>query len=71
MPQIALNRRGVADREKRGLFGYCGDTKAMNVDLRAGFERTDHPYLIVRWQQPLSAEAMRAQLQAAKALGPF
>jgi hypothetical protein len=26
MPQIALNRRGVADREKRGLFGYCGDT---------------------------------------------
>lgn len=53
------------------FFGYCGDPRAMAVDLAAGFEATMHPRLIVRWHRPLAA-ARRAELvEAVHGLGPF
>ena len=30
-------------------FGYCGDAKALAVDLRAGYETTHRKYVIVKW----------------------
>ena len=55
----------------KAWFGYCGDAKAMAVDLRAGYERTAHPYLIVKWFQPLSPDERRRLIGDIQAIGPF
>ncbi|MEO5692836.1 MAG: hypothetical protein ABIQ72_06900 [Usitatibacter sp.] len=52
-------------------FGYCGDAKAMAVDLRAGYERTEHPNLIVKWFAQLSDEAQRDLIASVSRIGPF
>lgn len=54
-----------------GLFGYVGDNRAELVDLRAGYQFTRHPHLIVKWLKPVS-EARRAELiERVAAIGPF
>jgi hypothetical protein len=53
------------------FFGYCGDARAMEIDLAAGFEATGHTHLIARWHRPLDS-ARRAELIAqAHTIGPF
>ena len=37
----------------KAWFGFCGDAKALAVDLRAGYELTNHDMLIVKWFAPL------------------
>ena len=57
--------------EYSAIFGYCGDKLAERIDLAAGFERTAHTHLLVRWTREIGAE-QRAQLIAqAHAVGPF
>lgn len=52
-------------------FGYCGDAKALAVDLRAGYVPTRHEHLIVKWFREVSrAEQERLTGQVA-AIGPF
>ena len=52
-------------------FGYCGDAKALAVDLRAGYVPTPHRHVIVKWFRNLP-EAQRDELIASiAALGPF
>lgn len=53
------------------FFGYCGDARAMEVDLEAGFVATPHRHLIVHWHRPLGASRQQALIQAVHALGPF
>jgi hypothetical protein len=57
--------------DRPAIFGYCGDTKAMRVDLRAGFVPTLHPYLIVHWKHALTETAQQALIARAHAIGPF
>ena len=53
------------------FFGYCGDPRAWEVDMQAGFEPTEHPRLIAHWHRPLPP-ARRAELVArANGFGPF
>lgn len=52
-------------------FGYCGDAKALAVDLRAGYERTRHPKLIVKWFRALPQERREALIERIAAIGPF
>jgi hypothetical protein len=52
-------------------FGYCGDAKALRVDLRVGYEQLDHPYLIVKWMQPLDATARKKWIDDVLCIGPF
>lgn len=52
-------------------FGYCGDPKAMAVDLRAGYERTKHPYVIVKWFRDLPAPERQKLIATIEAIGPF
>jgi hypothetical protein len=52
-------------------FGYCGDARAWEVDLSAGFEPTGHDKLLVRWHKPINAQLKRGLVAMAQALGPF
>ena len=52
-------------------FGYCGDAKALAVDLRAGYEKTAHPYVIVKWfRKPAATQAASLVDDVAK-IGAF
>ncbi len=52
-------------------FGYCGDARAYEVDLQAGFEPAGHDKLLVRWNTPLDDTRRRALVAKAHAIGPF
>jgi hypothetical protein len=52
-------------------FGYCGDAKAMAVDLRAGYVRTSHPHLIVKWFREVPAAERERLVESIAAIGPF
>jgi hypothetical protein len=57
--------------ELEAFFGHCGDARAKEVDLRAGFRETRVPFLLVRPNRPLSPERAEALLTQAEAIGPF
>ena len=52
-------------------FGYCGDAKALAVDLRAGYVETNRRHVIVKWfDAPPPAGQQRLIDEIAK-IGPF
>jgi len=53
------------------FFGYCGDARAWEVDLLAGFEPTGHDKLLVHWHKPINEQMKRGLVAMAKAIGPF
>ena len=52
-------------------FGYCGDAKALRVDMRVGYIRTAHPYLIVKWMRHLHQSEMESWIADVTKIGPF
>jgi hypothetical protein len=52
-------------------FGYCGDARAWEVDLSAGFEPTGHDKLLAHWHKPINDQLKRGLVAMAQALGPF
>ncbi len=62
--------RRLADRCD-AYFGYCGDPRAYEVDMQAGFVPTQHDKLIVHWHKPLDDMRRRALVAKANAIGPF
>jgi hypothetical protein len=52
-------------------FGYCGDKKAYVVDIRAGYQPTQHPYVIVKWNADLSDSQKRKLEDHIASIGPF
>jgi hypothetical protein len=52
-------------------FGYCGDAKALAVDLRAGYEPTKHRHLIVRWFRSVPPEERERLVDEIARIGPF
>ena len=66
--------RYAFDRHEEGLqafFGHCGNDRALAVDLRAGFLRTEDPNLLVRWNRDLSESTRATLFEQALALGSF
>lgn len=55
----------------KAWFGFCGDAKALAVDLRAGYELTHHDMLIVKWFAPLGEAAKRELVDSIAAIGVF
>lgn len=53
------------------FFGHCGDRRALEVTLRAGFVQTEHEHLIVNWHKPLHPNIRRALLAKVHAFGAF
>jgi len=70
MQTVRYGERRFADRSI-ATFGHCGDARSWSVLERCGYQRLDHPYLVVRWnREPTGAE--RAELIARiEALGEF
>jgi hypothetical protein len=57
--------------EAKAIFGYVGDKRAERVDLRAGFEHTGLPYLIVHWPRRLPRRERQALIERVARIGPF
>src|SRR5699024_11350220 len=53
------------------FFGYCGDKRAGEVDLQAGFEYTRYQYLLAHFHRPASEARKAALIDQVHALGPF
>lgn len=53
------------------FLGYCGDARAEEVDLQAGFVKTEHPRLLVHFHKPLHPVMQRALIAKGAAIGPF
>ena len=53
------------------FFGHCGNDRANEVDLRAGFRETRLPHLLYRPNRELSPERAEALLRQADAIGNF
>ncbi|UXI69466.1 hypothetical protein [Tahibacter amnicola] len=62
--------RHFADRCD-AYFGYCGDARAWEVDLAAGFEPVGPERLLAHWHKPLHANTRKAYIAMAEALGAF
>lgn len=52
-------------------FGYCGDARAEEVNLAAGFVRTEHAHLLVNFHRDTHEVMRRALIAKAAAIGPF
>ncbi|HET9031999.1 MAG TPA: hypothetical protein VFN25_03740 [Dokdonella sp.] len=52
-------------------FGYCGDPRAYEIDMQAGFVPTQHERLIARWHKPLTPERKLELIAEAHKLIPF
>jgi hypothetical protein len=57
--------------DKPGTFGYCGDARAWEVFDQVGYERLDHPHLIVRWHNKPDPDTAAAMIARMEKLGPF
>jgi hypothetical protein len=71
---LAQMMMAVAARELTDCvawFGFCGDAKALAVDLRAGYVQTDRKHVIVKWFKPLPELQRKALIDAIAAIGPF
>lgn len=53
------------------FFGHCGDRRALEVALAAGFVKTEHEHVIVNWHKPLHPNIQRALVAKVHALGTF
>lgn len=66
--------RFIFERFAPGLdafFGHCGDARAKEVDLAAGFLETEVQHLLVRYNRELTLARQRELLDQAHAIGPF
>lgn len=51
--------------------GYCGDARAHEVDLAAGFVDTEHAHLLMNFHKPIHEVLKRALVAKAHAIGAF
>ncbi len=59
------------ESQLEAFFGHCGNDRAKQVDLQAGFKETPIPYLLVRYNRPLTRKRQGELLRQAQAIGPF
>ena len=69
--QIVMETAATTLTDCVAWFGYCGDMKALRVDLRVGFVPTKHPYLIVKWMQRLPTSQMHERIEDVARIGRF
>ena len=57
--------------EGEAFFGYAGDKRAYEIDIRAGFIPTPHEHLIVNFHKPISEGRKIELIEKIHKLGPF
>jgi hypothetical protein len=53
------------------FFGHAGDPRAYEVDMRAGFEPTQHEHLIAHFHKPVSENRKQVLIEKIHAIGSF
>ena len=53
------------------FFGHCGDRRAKEVDLAAGFVETSDKHLLVNWVGTLNDDDKARLFEQAMSIGPF
>jgi hypothetical protein len=69
--QIVMETAATELTDCVAWFGYCGDPKALRVDLRVGYVQLAHPYLMVKWMRELPAPEKQAWIDDVERIGPF
>ena len=69
--QIVMETAATQLTDCVAWFGYCGDAKALRVDLRAGYVQIGHPYLIVKWMGALPDPLKQEWIDDVTRIGPF
>lgn len=69
--QIVMETAASELTDCAAWFGYCGDPKALRVDLRVGYVQLAHPYLIVKWMRALSDSEKQVWIDDVTRIGPF
>lgn len=59
------------ESQLEAFFGHCGNARAKEVDLAAGFMETRLPYLLVRYNRFLEPKRQEELLRQAQAIGVF
>lgn len=54
-----------------GIFGHVGNPRALEVDLKAGFQRTRYKELVAFFPHPISDSRQQKLIEKVNALGPF
>jgi peptidoglycan/xylan/chitin deacetylase (PgdA/CDA1 family) len=57
--------------ESPAAFGYVGEPRARQADLRTGYVDTDRPHLMAMWRKPISEAEKQRLVARVDALGPF
>lgn len=52
-------------------FGHVDDPRALEVDLAAGFETTEHEYLVAHFHKPISSWKKKKMIKMIHKLGNF
>ena len=53
------------------FFGYAGDKRAYEVDMKAGFEPTKYQYLIGHFHKPITLARKNTLIDKIHGIGPF
>ena len=69
--QLMMEQAARELTDCKAWFGFCGDAKAMAVDLRVGYVPTEHRFLIVKWFRDLPEAERRELVRSIAAIGPF
>jgi len=69
--QILKYKFAKLAEECDAFFGHCGDARALQVAIAAGFVQLEHQHLIANWHKPLPPERHRELTAKVHALGPF
>lgn len=59
------------ENELDAFFGHCGNARAKEVDLAAGFLETHEEKLLVRWNVELPEHKKHALINEAISIGDF
>lgn len=69
--QLVMEQAARELTDCKAWFGYCGDAKALAVDLRVGYVPTRHQHVIVKWFRELPAPEREELIDAIARIGAF
>lgn len=71
LAQMMMQAASERLNDCKAWFGFCGDPKALAVDLRFGYETTHQHQRIVKWFAAVDPEEKRRLIDEVAKIGPF
>ena len=70
-PQILKYKLAKLALDCDAFFGHCGDRRAFEVGIAAGFEQTEYEHLLVHWHKILKTNRKQELTAKINAIGAF